>query len=118
MSVNTRIPGSVVYEPALHCGPAYYTTALILPLVALLLTSGVGLAPAWGQTIRYVQSSYATPQSPQTTVSVAFPNAQAAGNLNVVVVGWNDATATVSSVTDSAGNAYMVAVGPTVLANQ
>ena len=33
-----------------------------------------------------------------------------------VVVGWNDATRTVQSVTDSKGNAYVRAVGPTVLA--
>jgi len=33
----------------------------------------------------------------------------------VVVVGWNDSTATVSSVTDSRGNHYQLAVGPTVV---
>src|SRR5262249_4090587 len=35
-------------------------------------------------------------------------------NLNVVVVGWNSTSATVSSVTDTAGNTYTLAVGPTV----
>jgi hypothetical protein len=35
-----------------------------------------------------------------------------------VVVGWNDATATVSSVTDAKGNVYTLAVGPTVLSGQ
>ena len=69
-------------------------------------------------TIRFVQGAYAVPQSPQTTVTVAFPAAQSAGNLNVVVVGWNDASATVSSVIDSAANPYAVAVGPTVRAGQ
>jgi hypothetical protein len=33
--------------------------------------------------------------------------------LNVVVVGWNDTTATVQSVKDSAGNNYSLAIGPT-----
>jgi hypothetical protein len=33
----------------------------------------------------------------------------------VVIVGWNDATAQVTSVTDSNGNVYQLAVGPTVL---
>jgi len=33
--------------------------------------------------------------------------------LNVVVVGWNDTTSTVQSVTDSTGNAYSLAIGPT-----
>ena len=41
--------------------------------------------------------------------------AQTAGNLNVVIVGWNDTTAQVSSVTDSKGNRYQLAVGQTTL---
>jgi hypothetical protein len=64
--------------------------------------------------ITYVQGSYATPQSPQTSVNVTFPQAQAAGDLNVVVVGWSDSTATVSSVTDTSHNTYTLAVGPTI----
>ena len=35
------------------------------------------------------------------------------GDLNVVAVGWADATSSVSSVTDSTGNIYTRAVGPT-----
>jgi fibronectin type 3 domain-containing protein len=65
-------------------------------------------------TITYVQGAYATPQTPQTTVSVTFTAAQAAGDLNVVVVGWSDSTATVSTITDKNGNTYTRAVGPTV----
>jgi len=64
--------------------------------------------------IRYVQGSYATPQTPQTTVNVTFTAAQVAGDLNVVVVGWKDSTAIVNAVTDGSGNAYALAVGPTV----
>jgi hypothetical protein len=44
------------------------------------------------------------------TVPVTFAKAQAAGNLNVVVVGWNDTNASVTSVTDSKGNVYTRAV--------
>lgn len=65
-------------------------------------------------TISYVQGNSVGPQSPQNSVALAFPNAQTAGDLNIVVVGWNDSTATVSSVTDSLGNSYSLAVGPTV----
>jgi len=64
----------------------------------------------------FVQLNYATPQSSVATVSVPFTAAQSAGNLNVVVVGWNDTTARVVSVTDTKGNAYQLAVGPTTLA--
>jgi hypothetical protein len=68
--------------------------------------------------ISFVQGNYAVPQSPQVTVPVAFLAAQTAGNLNVVVVGWSDTAATITSVSDSAGNAYALAVGPTVSAGQ
>ena len=44
-------------------------------------------------------------RAPSTTLT----QAQAAGNLNAVVVGWNDATANITSVTDSAGNIYQLA---------
>ena len=49
-------------------------------------------------TITYMQGNYATPQSPQTTVNVTFTAAQVAGDFNVIVVGWDDSTAVVSSV--------------------
>ena len=72
--------------------------------------------PTSGQVpLTYVQGNYATPQSPLTAVTVPYTVAQTAGDLNVVIVGWNDATAQVSSLTDSKGNVYQLAVGPTVL---
>jgi hypothetical protein len=48
-----------------------------------------------------------------TTVNVSYPAAQTLGDLNLVVVGWNDTTSTVQSVRDSAGNTYNLAIGPT-----
>ena len=63
--------------------------------------------------ISFGQVASATPQSPTATVPVAFPAAQTAGDLNIVVVGWNDTTAAVQSVKDSAGNSYALAIGPT-----
>ena len=71
--------------------------------------------PSPTTTITYVQGNYATPQTAQTTVSVKFNAAQVGGDLNVVVVGWNDSTATVRAVVDTTGNAYTRAVGPTVI---
>ena len=88
---------------------------------ALLLTAILSICvmhPAFlhgASTISYVQSAYSAPQAPQSTVNVTYTAAQTAGNLNVLVVGWNDATATVSSVRDSKGNVYTRAVGPTIL---
>jgi hypothetical protein len=63
----------------------------------------------------FVQGAFLAPSTPQSKVTVPFIKAQTAGDCNVVVVGWNDATAQVSSITDSKGNVYQLAVGPTVL---
>jgi Fibronectin type III domain len=65
--------------------------------------------------LSYVQGNYATPQSSLTSVPVKYTAAQIAGHLNVVIVGWNDAAAQVKSLSDSKGNVYTLAVGPTVL---
>jgi hypothetical protein len=64
--------------------------------------------------ISFAQVAAATPQSSTASVPVSFPGAQTAGDLNIVVVGWNDTTARVSTVTDSAGNTYNLAIGPTL----
>ena len=59
-----------------------------------------------GGTIAFVQVNAATPQTASASVPVTYPLAQTAGNLNIVAVGWNDTTSTVSSVSDSRGNTY------------
>ena len=59
-----------------------------------------------GGTIGFVQVNAATPQTASASVPVTYPLAQTAGNLNIVAVGWNDTTSTVSSVSDSRGNVY------------
>src|SRR5713101_993285 len=83
-----------------------------LPFVLLLTAGALGQAQA--SSIAFVQRNSADPQTPQTTVNVAFTAAQTAGDLNVVVVGWNDSTAKVSSVVDSKGNTYALAAAPVV----
>ncbi|HET9376418.1 MAG TPA: hypothetical protein VFO40_15700, partial [Chthoniobacterales bacterium] len=66
-------------------------------------------------TPKFVQGAFNDPHT-ATSIPVRYSGAQTGGNLNVVVVGWNDSTAQISSVKDSAGNAYQLAVGPTKLA--
>ena len=68
-------------------------------------TTGTG----GGGTIAFVQVNAADPQTASASVPVAYLTAQTAGNLNVVAVGWNDTTSTVSSVTDTRGNTYIQA---------
>ncbi|HEY1303763.1 MAG TPA: PA14 domain-containing protein [Vicinamibacterales bacterium] len=69
------------------------------------VSAGVPTSPA-PTPIAFLQGNYAVPQTPQSSVTVSFPGAQSAGNLNVVAIGWNDATSQVVSVTDARGNAY------------
>ena len=57
----------------------------------------------------FVRGNAAVPQTPQTSVPVAFPAAQGAGNLNVVIVGWGDAVAHTIAISDSRGNSYQLA---------
>ncbi len=70
----------------------------------------VSVARAVATAIAFVQTNDATPQTPVISVSVPYTLAQSAGDLNVVVVGWNDTMAQVASVTDTKGNAYQLAV--------
>ena len=88
-------------------GRSRFVSAFILLLVSLFAKSA-------GAAIAFVQRNYAVPQTVQTTVSVPFTSAQTAGNLNVVMVGWNDVTSHVLTVTDSRGNNYVRALAPTV----
>src|SRR5580700_2697833 len=76
------------------------------------------LAPC---TALYAQSfvqvnSAATASASQ--VSVLYTQPQVSGNLNVVVVAWKDTTAVANSVTDTQGNVYILALGPTTLSGQ
>ena len=86
------------------------TVTAIAAFAFCLVSSAVANAA-----VTFVQGSYSDPQTPQTTVAVTYTKAQNAGDLNVVVVGWNDSTATVASVTDKSGTQYTLAVGPTVI---
>ena len=112
--MGKRISSSMKYlqsrQSTERAKPARFPLIAGVALVSLLHAT-ISLAAS---SITYVQSNFATPQSSQTTVTVIFTAAQAAGDLNVVAVGWNDTTATVNSVTDKSGNVCARAVGPTV----
>jgi hypothetical protein len=65
---------------------------------------------------KFVQQNYATPQTAQSAVTVSYANTQTPGDANILAIGWNDATQSISTVSDSAGNAYQ-AVIPTFRGN-
>src|SRR5215218_10433240 len=88
---------------------------VVATLLAFVTTVALaGRADA--QTPSFVQGNYSGPLSSASSVTVTFPAAQSAGGTAVVIVGWGDATTSVQSVTDSRGNAYARAIGPTVYA--
>ena len=62
----------------------------------------------------YIQGNAAAPGNPSVSVTVAYSTEQAAGDLNIVAVGWKDSTSQVQSVTDSVGNTYVPAAPPTL----
>ncbi len=87
--------------------------AFVLIAGAVLPSLWFSLQVANAATITFVQSNFSCPQSPQSTVNVTYNSVQVAGDLNVVVVGWNDSTAAVTAVTDTKANVYTLAAGPT-----
>jgi len=63
--------------------------------------------------ISFIQVAAATPSSSQSVVKVVYPETQTQGNMNIVVIGWHDVVSAVQSVTDTLGNTYHLAIGPT-----
>ena len=89
------------------------TVAALTALAAIQFGSERATAQS---AIAFVQANSAVPQTAMTVVTVPYAAAQEAGDLNVVVVGWNDTTAKVLLVADTNGNPYTPAVAPTVMA--
>jgi hypothetical protein len=100
-------------DSAITAGAQYswYTTALdssgdeSLPSnhFAALVPGG----SSGGGLISFVQVNAAQPQN-ANSATAPFNNPQTAGDTNIVVVGWSDATNTVTAVRDMAGNAYSI----------
>ncbi len=102
--------------------PSGATTGNVVVTVGGVASNGVSftVSSGGGGPITYVQGNSVTPFTWQTaSMTLAYAAAQTAGNLNVVVVSaFNqyNPSATINSVTDTRGNTYVLAAGPTVLA--
>jgi len=94
--------------------PSGATAGTVVVTVSGVASNGVSFTVTAPGSISFVQINSAIPATPQTSVTATYTKAQAAGDLNVIAVGWSDSTATISSIADSAGNTYSLAVGPTV----
>jgi Domain of unknown function (DUF1929)/IPT/TIG domain/Glyoxal oxidase N-terminus len=98
--------------------PGYYMLFILntqgVPSIAKMvqIPSNVSSPPV-PSGINFVQVNSAT-TSAGASVAIPLTNPQIAGDLNVVAVMWGDTTSAVTSVTDSNGNAYTRAVGPTI----
>lgn len=77
--------------------PSLLLLSLLLPALVAAQVPLIQITTNGG--VSY-QSVIQVPYAPQT-----------AGDLNLVVVGWNDISSTVDSVTDTAGNTYVLAAG-------
>lgn len=94
-------------------GKIYFRANLLLLLSCCLPLAAGKTASA--STVNFVQGNYVTPQMARRAASVKYKSAQSAGDLNAVVVGWNDSTAKINTISDSVGNTYSLAVGPTII---
>ena len=97
--------------------PGYYMLFLLnsngVPAVASFVQLTGSTPPPPGISFVQANSGPSTIQASNSSVSVSYPAAEGAGDLNVVVVGWGDTTSSISSITDNRGNTYSPAVGPT-----
>jgi hypothetical protein len=103
----TPVPATVTPVPPTPVAPtATAVPPTPIPTATATPTAGV---PGPTQSIRFVQTNNAVPQSPQTSVSLTYLQGQTAGNTNVLAIGWNDVTSSLVGVSDSHGNTYRVA---------
>src|SRR5262249_40638198 len=96
--------GSSTYTFASWSDGGAQTHTIVVPAVppaSYTATYNVSSTPV---PITFVQVNPATPQSSQTSVAVTYAGAQTAGDANILAIGWNNATSTITSVVDSAGN--------------
>src|SRR5579864_6960410 len=114
--VSDPAPGSTKFSMRTNSvmnmvGAKTFRWTPFLLAVLLLFVPALASAALTAPAVQEASNAF-DPNNPNLgTVNVAFPNAQAAGNLNVVVVGWGDTSSTVAAVTDSNGNTYRLAAG-------
>jgi len=88
--------------------PSFLLVAWLMSATLLWLCAPAGISNA--NAAAFVQVSGAAPQTNQSQVSVTYTQAQVAGDANIVAISWKNATLNITSVIDSAGNTYQLAV--------
>ena len=109
---DTTSPYGVSWNTATVANGAHTLTAVARDAAGNTATSApvaITVANA-AATPTFRQVNAAVPQTDQSSVPVTYTGAQTAGNTNILAIGWNNATSNITSVTDSAGNTYQLAV--------
>lgn len=101
---HVGVPGGIPTKTTI-----FQTISIVVPNAAQTYTATYIETQVPSGPIAFVQVNSSTPQTDQSTVTTAFANAQTIGNLNVVVIGWDNTTSNIVSVTDTAVNSYQVA---------
>ena len=115
---DTTVPYGVTFNTTTVANGSHTLTAIARDAAGNTTTS----APACitvantAATPTFKQVNAAVPQTDQSSVPVTYAGAQTAGNTNILAIGWNNAISNITSVTDSAGNTYQLAV-PTARGN-
>ena len=107
--------GAITGTPTTAGAYAVTLTATDGSLTASQPWSWLVQAPVTAAHVTFGQAAASAPAGPETTVAVPLTSAQAVGEVLVVAVGWRDTSATIASVTDTAGNMYAVAAGALAL---
>ncbi len=105
MATNVQVPSSTTIKanaPA-HAAGAVNVTVMNPDYQSSTLPGGYSYDS--GQGISFVQTNFNTTKS-ASSISAPYSLAQSAGNLNIVVMGWNDTSTSIASVQDSSGNSY------------
>jgi RHS repeat-associated protein len=95
--------------------PTGATTGDVMVTVNGVASLGVAfmvVPPPQPPGVNFIQGNYGIAGTVPSSLGVPFPVEQTAGDLNVVVAGWMGSYH-VTSVVDTAGNTYSLAVGPT-----
>jgi RHS repeat-associated protein len=124
--VNFGSSGSVTFNKTPASPSSWSSTSIVTPVPAGATTGNIVVTtnsvPSVGYEfmvvpappppgVQFIQGNWKNGAS-GTTSTLAFPISQNARDLNVVIVSWGG-TNSITSVTDSAGNTYALAVGPT-----
>src|SRR5208337_2471980 len=98
-----------VFQVCEHSKSRFALVSRAILGVFLLVLFATSMSRTAAAAIGFVQVNSAVPTS-VSTITAAYSKAQTAGDMNIVVIGWDSTSNTVKSVADGKGNSYKLAV--------